>query len=309
MITAVIVSYNPEAGKFVPLLEQLLNQLEKVIIVDNSPQDNEAALEQIVQASLPLERLSLCRIGDNLGIAAALNIGIDAALDEGADFVLLSDQDSLPAEDMVKNLENACDRLSAAGIPVGAVGPTFTDEHTGYTYPFQAEVPGRFFYSHQAPTTEKPEVEALTLITSGTLIPAAVLREVGCMREDFFIDHVDIEWSHRARSKGYKLYGTGRAKMLQTMGEEDLRVWYFGWRLESSYRPLRIYYRIRNYVALTRLDYIGWRWKVRSGYYWTGIVYAHVFFGPKGARLECFRMAARGFFDGIRGRMGRYPSM
>lgn len=30
---------------------------------------------------------------------------------------------------------------------------------------------------------------------------ANVLRDVGGMREDFFIDHVDIEWSHRARSK------------------------------------------------------------------------------------------------------------
>lgn len=306
MIAAVIVSFDPEAGKFVPLLERLLGQLDHVIIVDNSPRHNEAALEQILHANLPLERLSLCRIGDNLGIAAALNIGIGTALDEGADFVLLSDQDSLPAEDMVPNLKIAYDRLSAAGVAVGAVGPTFTDEYTGYTYPFQADIPGRFFYGHQVPTTGQPDVEALTLITSGTLVPANVLRDVGGMREDFFIDHVDIEWSHRARSKGYKLYGTGQAKMLQSMGEENLRVWYFGWRFESTYKPLRIYYRIRNYVALIRLDYIGWRWKLRSAWYWTGVVYAHVFFGPKGARLECLRMAVRGFFDGVRSRMGRY---
>lgn len=306
MIAAVVVSFNPEPGKFVPLLERLLGQLERVIVVDNSPRHNEAALQQILHANLSLESLSLCRVGDNLGIAAALNIGIRAALDEGAEFILLSDQDSLPAEDMVANLRAAYDRLSAAGLAVGAVGPTFTDEHTGYTYPFQADVPGKFFYGHQAPTTEQADVEALTLITSGTLVPANVLREVGGMREDFFIDHVDIEWSHRARSKGYKLYGIGRATMRQSMGDEDLRVWYFGWRLESTYQPLRIYYRIRNYVALTRLEYISWRWKVRSAWYWTGIVYAHVFFGPKGTRLECLRMALRGLLDGVRNRMGRY---
>ncbi len=306
MIAAVIVSFNPEAGKFVPLLQRLSYQLDRVIIVDNSPKHNDAAMEQVLQAKIPLDSLSLCRIGNNLGIAAALNIGIGIALDEGADFVLLSDQDSLPAEDMVANLRNAYDRLSTAGVAVGAVGPTFTDEYTGYTYPFQVRIPGRFFYGHQAPTDEEPDVEALTLITSGTLVPANVLRDVGGMREDFFIDHVDIEWSHRVRSRGYKLYGTGQAKMLQSMGEENLRVWYFGWRLESTYTPLRIYYRIRNYVALTKLDYIGWRWKVRTGWYWTGIVYAHLFFGPKGARLECLRMAARGLFDGVRNRMGRF---
>lgn len=308
MIAAIIVSFNPEAGKFVPLIQRLSDQLDRVIVVDNSPKHNDAAMEQVLQANIPLDRLSLCRIGNNLGIAAALNIGIRIALDEGADFVLLSDQDSLPAEDMVANLRIAYDRLSTAGVAVGAVGPTFTDEYTGYTYPFQARIPGRFFYGHQAPTTAQSDVEALTLITSGTLVPANVLRDVGGMREDFFIDHVDIEWSHRARSKGYRLYGTGQAKMLQSMGEENLRVWYFGWRLESTYTPLRIYYRIRNYVALTKLDYIGWRWKVRGAWYCTGIVYAHLFFGPKGARLECLRMAVRGLLDGVRSHMGSYAA-
>lgn len=94
--------------------------------------------------------------------------------------------------------------------------------------------------------------------------------------------------------------------MQQSMGEENLRVWFFGWRHESTYTPLRIYYRIRNYIALTKLDYITALWKVRSGWYWTGIVYAHVLFGPNGSRLACLRMATRGLLDGIRGRMGRY---
>ena len=306
MIIAVVVSYNPEANKFVPLLERLLAQLERVVIVDNSPRHNDSALEQIVHAGLPLERLSLCRTGDNLGIAAALNIGIGVAIDDGAEFVLLSDQDSLPAEDMLPNLKKTYDRLTNAGISVGAVGPTFTDAHTGYTYPFQADIPGRFFYGHRAPTSAQPDVEAITLITSGTLVPAVVLRDIGGMREDFFIDHVDIEWSHRARARGYRLYGSGQAKMLQTMGDQNLRVWFFGWRHESTYRPLRIYYRVRNYVALTRLDYIGWRWKVRGAWYWTRIVFAHVLFGPRGQRLDCLRMAGRGLVDGMRGRMGHH---
>jgi rhamnosyltransferase len=38
-----------------------------------------------------------------------------------------------------------------------------------------------------------------------------VLREVGPMREDFFIDHVDIEWSHRMRAAGHALFGVGAA--------------------------------------------------------------------------------------------------
>ncbi|EQD74077.1 hypothetical protein B1B_02878, partial [mine drainage metagenome] len=46
------------------------------------------------------------------------------------------------------------------------------------------------------------------------------------MREDFFIDNVDIEWSHRARAAGFSLFGVGAAVMFHSMGDQALRVWY-----------------------------------------------------------------------------------
>jgi rhamnosyltransferase len=122
------------------------------------------------------------------------------------------------------------------------------------------------------------------------------------MREDFFIDHVDIEWSHRARAAGFSLFGVGAAVMFHSMGEHALRVWYFGWRQESAYSPVRVYYRIRNFVALCRLPSIRWRWKLRNGWYIVGVVYTQTVFGQQ--RLAALRMAARGLWDGLRGRMG-----
>ena len=92
--------------------------------------------------------------------------------------------------------------------------------------------------------------------------------------------------------------------MYHRMGESYLRVWYLRWRNESTYSPLRIYYRLRNFVALCRLGYIDCRWKIRSGWYWIGIVYAHVFFGNN--RLEALKMAARGVWHGLRSKMGQY---
>jgi rhamnosyltransferase len=188
---------------------------------------------------------------------------------------------------------------------VGAVGPTFTDLHTELTYPFQAKLPGGFFYGHKAPTLDEPHVEALTLITSGMLIPADAIRCVGPMREDFFIDHVDIEWCHRARWKGYRLFGTGWASMFQRMGEARLRVWYLRWRYESAYSPLRIYYRLRNFVVLWKLDFVDFRWKLRSTWYWLGTVYAHTFFS-KQQNLKYLLFAIKGVWHGLRNRMGPY---
>lgn len=304
-IVAITVTYHPDAATFGPLLGQLLAQVSKVLVVDNTPGDENLALENLIDSQDAAARCQLIRLKENTGIAHAINIGLDIALANETDFVLLSDQDSLPADDMVANILRAFVELSAQGLKVGAVGPTYTDLHTRLTYPFQAQLPGHFFYGHKAPTVDEPHVEALTLITSGVLIPTDVIRDVGPMREDFFIDHVDIEWCHRARWKSYLLFGTGWATMYQRMGEARLRVWYLRWRYESAYSPLRIYYRIRNFVALWKLDFVGFRWKVRSTWYSLGIVYAHTFFSCQN-KIKSFLYAIKGFWHGLTNRMGPY---
>ena len=85
------------------------------------------------------------RLKENTGIARAINIGLQDALAEGADFVLLSDQDSLPANDMVENLCRAYAELTDQGVKVGAVGPTFTDLNTSLTYPVSGAIAWKVF--------------------------------------------------------------------------------------------------------------------------------------------------------------------
>lgn len=301
-VHAVVVTYLPDVSLLHELLIALSSQVTWIWVVDNTPQADMCVEDMLSGIDVP--NLRLIRLGENLGIAKALNVGIEAALAAGASHLLLSDQDSLPQADMVAGLLRAERECSAHGNRVGAVGPTFTDAHTGITFPFQAQVPGKFFYGHLRASAVQPVVEALTLITSGKLIPAEVWRVVGPMREDFFIDYVDIEWSHRARAADFHLYGTVWARMMHRMGDAQLRVWYFGWRCESAYSPLRVYYRIRNFVALCKLGFIPARWKIRNGWYWTGFIYSQVIYGY--SRISSLHMAVRGLWDGLRGRMGRF---
>ena len=299
-VDAVVVTYLPQVAGLSSLLALLSTQVDHVHVVDNPP-----VADTRVEALLARTQVgngTLTRLGENLGIARALNVGIAAAKSRGATHVLFSDQDSEPAPDMVARLLADFAGLCARGERVGAIGPVFTDRHTGTTFPFQAAVPGKFFYGHAHPEPGRPLVEALSLITSGTLVPMEVLQDVGTMREDLFIDKVDIEWCHRARAAGWKLFGSGHARMFQRMGEAGLRVWFLRWRRESVYPPLRLYYQCRNYVALAREPWIQWRWKVRNGWYTLGVVYSQVVFGRQ--RWQALRMAMRGLADGIRGRMG-----
>ena len=302
-IIAVIITFHPESAHSGPLLRTLLAQAEQVLVIDNTPGEANVALKSAIAEQPDSARCELICMQTNRGIGHAINVGLVRSLELAADFVLLSDQDSLPADDMVAELLAAHTRLTAAGMPVGAIGPTYHDLYTGLTYPFQVRIPGRQFYGHRFPSAEEPDVETLTLITSGTLISATVARAVGGMRADYFIDQVDIEWCHRARAMGYRLYGTGLAHLSQRMGDAKLRVWYLRWRNESLYSPTRIYYRVRNFVGLWKLDYIDWRWKIRSTWYSLGVVFAHCLFAERD-NLAYLSYAIRGLWHGLRNRMG-----
>lgn len=301
-IFAVVVTFHPEEETLRTLLKALEPQVSGVIVVDNNPKADVSV--PTLLDMLQSDRVHLIRLNENLGIAKALNVGIEHARRCGADYVLLSDQDSLPAADMVSNLLQSMDTLLQSGYRVGAIGPTYKDLYTNMVYPFQVTIPGKFFYGHMIPTSKKPIIPVLTLITSGALIPIQVLSEIGLMREDFFIDYVDIEWCHRATHAGYGLWGTSNSLLLHRLGERSLRVWYLRWRKESAYPPLRMYYRIRNFIALCRIRYIPLRWKIRSAWYSLGLIYTHVCYGRQ--RSATCLMVLRAMIDGIRNRMGAY---
>lgn len=304
-ILAIIVTYYPNDVQLGELLSLLTHQVTSIIIVDNSDTRDNTVFEVVCRGGFSLDRVRIFRFGTNNGIATALNVGLEVAIAEGFDYVVLSDQDSLPAPEMVKNLYKAYSDLARSGLKIGAIGPTFTDLYTSLTHRFQVELAGKVSYGHKSATIDAPHVQTLTLITSGTLIPVDVVRVVGGMREDFFIDHVDNEWCHRVRWFGYKLFGTGWAKMQQRMGGEKFNAWCFRWRLENEYDPLRIYYRLRNFVALVKLNYVDWRWKVRGAVYWSYIVYAHAFYSKR-QPIKCFLFAVKGVAHGYLGRMGPY---
>lgn len=301
-VLAVVVTFFPNADYLVPLLDELCRQCQEVLVVDNTPAENDSAFAILRNVLVNGGNCRLCRLGRNVGIAAALNVGGEVAIAEGFDYVLLSDQDSLPASDMVAGLVCGERELSARGERVGAVGPLIRDLVTLQDYPFQAPIPGQLFYGHRFPSRDEPYVASTSLITSGQLVAVAALRDVGGMAEGLFIDNVDVEWCHRAIAYGYRLFGTGNSVLFHRMGDGNLRVWYRGWRRVSAYGPFRLYFRFRNFIHLLRLSHIPAAWKLRASWYMLGMLYAHAFYSPR--RLANLRAMALGTWDGIVGRLG-----
>ena len=290
-ILAVVVTFLPRTDFLLPLLDQLRKQCTEVLVVDNTPRARDDAFEQIQQIESGSQP-RLVRLGDNAGIAAALNVGLEVAMAEGFDYALLSDQDSLPDAGMVAGLLRAGEELAQAGHNVALVGPLIRDLVTAQDYPFQTRIRGRLFYGHALPTRTKQNISAYTLITSGSLVSLPALRQVGPMQEALFIDYVDSEWCLRAIAKGYDIYGTGHAILNHRMGDDEFDVWYFGWRKMSKYSPLRLYYRFRNFVYLLKLPHVPAGWKLRASWYWLGNLYAYTVYSD--ARVAAIRAIARG---------------
>ncbi len=296
MIVAIIVTYNPDVSVVARQLDLIRPQVDHVIVVDNaSGQRAFAELERLLDG---LFYCSLLANTSNLGVAEALNQGIVIARDKSADFLLMLDQDSLPASGMVRNLFEVFHAKLLAGEKVAAVGPCYRDINGREASPFVRLKGLRLL---RIPCAESEVVEVDHLITSGSLISVSVLSDVGDMESQLFIDFVDTEWCLRAISKGYRIYGVGAAKMQHNLGEGYVK---FLGRLVPIHHPLRYFFIIRNGIWLLKSPSLSFQWKLMDAMRMVYIVIAcSLFLGDRQGNLK---MMWRGFRDGIKGRMGPF---
>ena len=285
-VVAVAVSYQPQLEHLGALLDALAHQVDSVVVVDNG---SEAHFGGWLEKYRSIHGIFL---GSNRGVAAAQNVGIDWARRRGADYVVLFDQDSLPAPDMVRCLVEAVQAKQAAGCKVAAVGPRYLDERQDNPPPF-IRVQGLKLL-RQVCDTSNSIVEVDYLISSGCLIPTSTLDAVGVMRETLFIDYVDIEWGLRARHHGFQSYGVCSAHMQHSLGDHPIE--FFGKNI-PLHSPLRHYYHFRNAVLLYKEPWVPLNWKLVDGWrLCLKYVFYSLFAKPRMAHL---RMMTLGVWHGL----------
>jgi rhamnosyltransferase len=250
-----------------------------LVICDNSEDAmHRAAIREFAES----QRMAYLSMGGNLGIGCAQNRGIEFAKQNGAEFVLLLDDDSRLTCTALSGLLKAYFELQALGNRVGAVGGRAIDRHDASESSIGREE-GAFMLSRE-------------MMSSGSLIPIAVLGEVGFMDESLFVDYVDFEWGWRAIEHGYKLYLANDVIFLHALGEGSYRILGIKVKLKS---PIRHYYQTRNTLLLLRRRYVpmGWRVKNLVRTLIKCVVFS-MFISPRGRR---FLYAFRGLRDGLWG--------
>ena len=287
-------------------VESYRQQVDAVVAVDNT----EVPDGQFV-ARLERRGVTYVSLGENRGVAAALNEGCRQARDLGFDWVLTLDQDSTATPGMVARLFTCVEleqlaprvregvggganrrprrRLSPLMRPIAMVAPVW--ELVGGT-----------------PVVTADGCTDLEIaMTSGCLTRLTAFEELGGFREDFFIDRVDNEYCLRAQRRGWRIVQRNDAVLLHRMGRLrratfPVRCWV------TDYTPERRYYMVRNLLEVRR-EYGREFPACMAGErrYWRKELAKIALAEPH--RLTKAKMMILGWLDYRRGRFGKYEDL
>lgn len=174
-----------------------------VVVIDNGGSDGtpEAVEERWG------ERVSVLRLFPNVKFSRANNAGIEKALSEGADYVMLLNDDTVVAPDMISRLVEAAE----ADGSIGMVGPKIfywkpdnqiwyagglvhlsrgTSEHIG----IREEDTGQY--------DEQRDVDYIT--GCAMLVKRAVIERIGGLDPAYKAYYEDSDWSMRAALAGWR---------------------------------------------------------------------------------------------------------
>lgn len=289
-VVAIVVTYEPNDAQLLRNLLALSVQVSQVIVVDNGSTTIDV---QDYLSKQGIGNITLISLSKNYGIAYAQNRGIEYAKKTNGLYVLLMDQDSLPAPNMVEALYVETLKFDHLAI----VGPVYLSQYQNNVSVITNVIGLR---RHRKICDENhPIVKSDALIASGTLISIHILNQVGQMNEELFIDYVDTEWGLRAKSLGFDSYVVWRAKMVHQLGNHAIN---FMGRKMIVHSPFRRYYMYRNAILLYKMKHIPLNWKIVDC---SRILLRAVFYSLTNCpRFENFKMILLGLWHGLLGKTG-----
>jgi GT2 family glycosyltransferase len=239
---ALVVLFHPSDAHVSNLL-RLAHLVENVVAVDNSPVVN-AQLHQHLQAA----GIDIVPNFNKGGVAGAYNRGIERLIQKKCQVLFIFDQDSAVPDDYFTQMLDACLTLDS---PHFLVGPKILDINVNRYLP--AHVVRRFGVTQIPITSQKSGlVSCSSVITSGSVMSAKTYRTLGPFREDYFIDHVDTEYSFRAVCKGVPVYINTSVVLTHEVGKRtDHKLLCFK-LIQWNTGPQRQYYSARNCIHVSR---------------------------------------------------------
>jgi len=244
-IHSIIVTYKPDEKRLNECINSLIPQVNKVIIVDNTPQqENKDFFMKL--SNIFKNKVEIVDLGDNYGIAYAQNVGIKKSLEENVDFLIFSDQDTVYPHDYVIKMIEIFNKYKE-DFKIAAVAPFFRDKNANNEIMPIMVYENNKIKKIRKFSSDRSVYFASHVISSGMIVSKEAIIKIGPMKEELFIDWVDTEWCFRANMLGWKILQTGDVIIEHKHGESSKKILHF---ILTKHNPLRRYYRVRNAVYL-----------------------------------------------------------
>ena len=234
-----LTTFNPDMSILVENIDSYKDQVDKIIICDNSPNPiNSETLNGNVE---------LISLRGNKGIAKAQNMSLAKGLELGYSHFIEMDQDSKLSADYVKTIISEYLEISQNNTKVFGIGPLAISEKGGFVYHNRDGIDGIFEVDHT--------------LSSGFFFSKCMVEINGDKDEGLFIDLVDWEWCMRAKSKGLSTYVSSNVNIFHSLGDKHIN--FLGSKLGVP-KPFRHYFQFRNTLELCFREYIPLSWKIKN---------------------------------------------
>lgn len=241
-VAVVLLNWNGrnETLECMESLARVAHQPLSIIVVDNASTDGSI---DAVKARFPTATVLSNKC--NLGYAGGNNVGIRHALELGAEFVLVLNNDTRVAKDLICRLLVSADRHPE----VGAFSPRIFYWDEPRTVWFDGakwnEASGQMHW----PGQRRSEVQLSTddhesdyASGAAMFIRTEAIRAVGYLDERYYLVWEEADWCFRARRAGWKCLIVPTARVWHKVGVS------FG----SELSPLRTYFSVRNHLLWSR---------------------------------------------------------
>ena len=221
-LCGVVVLFHPEED-VIENIKTYIGELDRLYIIDNS--------EESHRDLFTMKKAKYIKNDENKGIGFALNQAAQFANEEGYRYLLTMDQDSRFEAEGLKKMK---EEITTGDYENDAI---FTPLHVTNSQSINHTI----------------ETDQLVVMTSGNILDLNIFREVGGMKDWFFIDGIDQEYCLNIRKHGYQIKVFDEIHLKHSLGNIGTKR-LFGKTISfTNHSAMRRYFIVRNRLYINEM--------------------------------------------------------
>lgn len=247
LVSIITINFNHSdvTAECLESLKQISYNNYEIIVVDNaSPNEDSSWLEQ------KYPYIKYIKSKENLGFAGGNNLGIQQCK---GDYILLLNNDTEVEPGFLEPLVHKCEQDPT----VGAVSPKIRYHHTpnmlqyaGFTPIHHLTIRNHAVGFNQIDNGQfEQDSETFYAHGAAMLVPRKVIEGVGMMADIFFLYYEELDWGHRIRQSGKKIFYIHNSLVYH---KESISTGFFS--------PLQVYYLNRSRILYMRRNTHGFQY-------------------------------------------------